>query len=41
MSNNTYFPLNNGSVLTSTKIIKAVISSAAEAELGAILINCK
>ena len=41
MSTNTYFPPNNGAVLTISKIIKAVMSSAAEAELGAIFINRK
>ena len=41
MSNNTVLPTNNGAVLTMAKIIKAVMSSAAEAELGALFINCK
>ena len=41
MSNNTEFPPNNGSVLTIAKIIKVVISSAVEAELGALFINFK
>ena len=41
MSNNTNFTPNNGSVLTISKIIKAVMSSASEAELGALFINCK
>ena len=41
MSNNMAFPPNNGAVLTISKIIKAVISSAAEAELGALFINSK
>ena len=41
MSNNTTFPPNNGAVFTIAKIIKAVMSSAAEAELGALFINCK
>ena len=39
MSNNTAFPPKNGALPTIDKIIKAVISSAAEAELGEILIN--
>ena len=41
MSKNTEFPPNNVSVLNIAKIIKAVMSSPAEAELGALLINCK
>ena len=41
MSNNMAFPPNNGVVLTIAKIIKAVMSSAAEAELGALFINRK
>ena len=41
MSNKMTFPPNNGTVLTITKIIKAVMSSAAETELGALFINCK
>ena len=41
MSNNTSFPPNNGEVLTISKIIKAVMSSAAEAGLGELFINCK
>ena len=41
MSNNTSFPPNNGVVFTISKIIKAVMSSSAEVELGALLINCK
>ena len=41
MSNNTEFPPSNASVLTIYKIIKAVMLSATEAELGAILINRK
>ena len=41
MSNNTELPINNGTVLNISKIIKAVMSSAAEAELGALFINCK
>ena len=34
-------PPNNGAVLTIAKIIKAVMSSAAEAELWELFINCK
>ena len=41
MSNITEFSPNNGAVLTITKIIKAVMSSATEAELGALFVNCK
>jgi hypothetical protein len=40
MSSNTPCPHNNGAVLTIAQIIKAVISSAAEAEIGALCINC-
>ena len=39
MSNNSPIPANNGAVVTISHIIKAVISSAAEAELGALFIN--
>ena len=41
MSNNIEFPPNNVAVLTIAKIFKAVMSSAAEAELGALFINCR
>ena len=34
-------PQNNGAVLTISQIIKAVMSSAAEAELGALYINSR
>ena len=40
MSNDTPDPPNNGAVITIAQIIKAVMSSAAEAELGALFINC-
>ncbi len=42
MSSNTPHPHNNnnGVVLTITQIIKAVMSSAAKAEIGALYINC-
>ena len=40
MSNNTDYATNNVSVLTVAKIIKAVMSSAAESKLGALFINC-
>ena len=41
MSENDEFPNNNGAVLTISQIIKAVMSSAAEAELGALYINAR
>ena len=41
MSDNSPTPPNNGAVLTVAQIIKAVMSSAAEAELGALYINCR
>jgi hypothetical protein len=41
MSNNDALPPNNGSVLTIAQIIKAVMLSAMEAEIGALYINCQ
>jgi len=41
MSDNSKFPPNNGAVLNISQIIKAVMSSAAESELGALFINAK
>ena len=41
MASDTTYPSNNGAVLTIAQIIKAVMSSAAEAELGALYINCR
>ncbi len=41
MSNNNALPPNNGAVHTIAQIIKAVMLSAAEAEIGAIYINCR
>ena len=41
LSNDNIFPPNNGAILTISTIIKAVMSSAAEAELGALFINAK
>jgi hypothetical protein len=41
LSNDDKFPPNNGAFLTISTIIKAVMSSAAEAELGALYINAK
>ena len=40
MSKNSADLLNNGAVLAISQIIKSVMSSAAEAELGALFINC-
>jgi hypothetical protein len=41
MSSNTAKPPNNGAILTIAQIIKAVMSLAAEAEVGALYINCR
>ncbi len=41
MSNDDAIPNNNGAILTISQIIKAVMSSAAEAEIGSLYINCK
>ncbi|KAL3781993.1 hypothetical protein HJC23_013821 [Cyclotella cryptica] len=41
MSTNDVFPTNNGAFLTISQIIKVVMSSAAEAELGALYINAR
>ena len=41
LSEDTTFPSNNGAILTISQIIKAVMSSAAEAELGALFINAR
>ena len=41
MSKNTEFPPNNRAVFNIAKIIKAVMSSSAEAKLGALFINFK
>ena len=41
MSNNDPIPNNNGSILTISQIIKVVVSSAAEAEIGTLFINCQ
>jgi hypothetical protein len=41
MSHNDALPPNNGAVLTIAQIIKAVMSSAEEAEIGALYINCQ
>ena len=39
MSNDATEPTNNGAVITIDKIIKAVMSSAEESELGALFIH--
>jgi hypothetical protein len=41
MSNNTAKPPNNGAILTIAQISKAVMSLGAEAEVGALYINCR
>ncbi len=41
MSNNNALPLKNSAVLTIAHIIKAVMLSAAEAEIGTLYINCQ
>ena len=41
LSENTKFPPNNGAIQNIAEIIKAVMSSAAEAELGALYINAR
>jgi hypothetical protein len=41
ISNNTAKPPNNGAILTIAQIIKVVMSLAAEAEVGALYINCR
>ncbi len=41
LSNDETFPPNNGAILNIAQIIKAVMSSAAEAEIGALFINAK
>jgi hypothetical protein len=41
MSANNKIPTNNGAVLNISQIIRAVMSSAAEAKLGALFINAK
>jgi hypothetical protein len=41
LSNDETFPPNNGAVLTLATIIKAVMTSAAEAELGALYLNVR
>jgi hypothetical protein len=41
MAGNEEIPFNNGAVLNISQIIRAVMSSAADAELGALFINAK
>ncbi len=41
LSNNSSSAPNNGAILTTLTIIKAVMSSAAEAELGTLFLNAK
>jgi S-methylmethionine-dependent homocysteine/selenocysteine methylase len=41
MSNDATISLNNGAVITVSQTIKAVISSAADAELEALFVNCR
>ena len=41
LSTNQPFPPNNGAILTVSEIIKEVMSSAAEAELGALYVNAR
>jgi hypothetical protein len=41
MSSNVDTPPNNGAVMTILQIIKAVLSSATKAEVGALFINCR
>ena len=41
MASDIAVPENNGAVHTVAQIIKTVMSSAAEAELGALYINCR
>jgi hypothetical protein len=41
LSNDKKNPPNNGAILINTTIIKAVMSSAAKAELGALYLNAK
>jgi hypothetical protein len=41
LSTNDAIPANNGAVLNISKVLKAVMSSAAESELGALFVNAK
>ena len=41
MAGNEGIPINNGAVLNISQILRAVMSAAAEAKLGALFINAK
>jgi hypothetical protein len=41
MSNNEAIPSNDVAILMILQIIKTIMSSVAEAEIGALYINCK
>jgi hypothetical protein len=41
LTNNAKHPTNNGPIFTIATIIKAVMTSAAEAELGALYLNAQ
>jgi hypothetical protein len=41
LSNKDKFPPNNGAIFTNASIIKAVMASAANAELGVLYLNLK
>jgi hypothetical protein len=41
LSSDVPYPPNNGAILNIAKVINAIVSSAAEAELGALFINAK
>jgi hypothetical protein len=41
VSNTTTIPRTNGAILTIAQIIKAIMSLAAETEVGALYINCR
>ena len=41
MSNTDIYPPNNGKVLNTAQIIKAVMSSRAEAEVGTLFLNAE
>ena len=40
-SDNSADPPNNGAVITVAQVIKAVMSSAVEAKIGALFVNCR
>jgi hypothetical protein len=41
MPGNSAIPENNGDVITISQIIKVVMSSATESELGALFVDCR